>query len=1330
MAHLSGPGRPFPLGASLTETGINIAISAATATALELCLFDAQDRESRIDLPYRSGDIFHAEITGPAIGDRYGLRAHGPWAPEQGHRFNPAKLLIDPHALLLDRIPRHHDAMLASNDDDSAAVMPKAIICAPTPCAPVAPLTPWDRTVIYEAHVRGLTMRHPDVPPRLRGTFAALAHPAIIAHLTALGITTLELLPCAAWIEEPRLASLGLTNHWGYNTIAFCAPDPRLAPGGWDEIRQAVATLAAAGIETIIDIVLNHTGEGDANGTTLSLRGLDNAGCFMAETTSPWRDANHTGCGNTLALNAPSPLRLAMDAMRTWVRFGGVHGFRFDLATILGRTAQGFTPEAPLLAAIAQDPLLAPLKLIAEPWDIGPFGWQTGNFPHAWAEWNDHFRDDLRRFWRGDHASLGPLATRLAGSADLFAAKRHPSRSINFATAHDGFTLADVVSYDHKHNEANGEANRDGTSANHSWNHGVEGPTADPEILARRQADQRALLALTLAARGTPMLAMGSELGHTQAGNNNAYAQDNETSWIDWSSADHTLFDWTRTLLRLRSLHPALRHDAFLTGEPLSGDTRPDVSWHRLDGTAMQDQDWQGNQLIMRLSLPGDCVALAINRGSAEQELHLPTPRPGHVWSLDATSIPPTAPHTMAACSVQLWSETPKPGGPATDPHLLEKLAAAAGLATEWWETGGTHHRTTPDTNRALLRALGLPADSTTEAAHSLAHLAHIREHRALPHALVLRHGQPARIRLPLPARHRARAVRLHLTTETGETRAIAATPRARHDSIGLDGRHISHIEADLPDLPIGRHILAREDAPDQPCHLTVAPAQSYLPQAFAAGGRRFGLSAQLYAMRRDTDQGIGDFTALRELANLTASVGGAALVINPLHALFPTQRERASPYQPSDRRFFDPIYLDVPEADFATTLLRTQGSVDYTKVWAAKSYVLEQRFQVLQGCKDLARFRAEGGQVLADFALFQAIAEAHPGLSWQHWPHGLRQPGTPECAAFAEAHAERIAFHIFLQCLSDRALAASSTGLEIGLIRDLAVGCAPDGAEAWALGPRIAHGVSIGAPPDPFSAEGQVWGLPAPNPLALQETGYADFIALLRANLRHAGGLRIDHALGLTRLFLVPDGACASDGTYLTMPFDDLLGQIALESHRAQALIIGEDLGTVPDGLRERLAAENIAATRVLLLERDEHGFRAATRYPSRAIASVSSHDLPTIAGWQQAADLTERHALGLEAAAPESRHADIRALQARIGHGTLATEAHRFVASTDCDLVTIQAEDLAGDTVSVNLPGTDQERPNWRRRIAIPVERLLAEPQAQAIIAATRPGRVKSPE
>ena len=430
-------------------------------------------------------------------------------------------------------------ADLSFDRGDSAPFTPKCVATRPSRADTSSrPRHAWEDTILYELHVKGFTKSHPDVPEALRGTFKGLACEAAITHLTRLGVTAVELMPCAAWIDERHLTRLGLANYWGYNPIALMAPDPRLAPGGWDEVREAVAALHRAGIEVIVDVVFNHTGEGDEFGPTLSLRGLDNATYYRLRPDAPRHYVNDAGCGNILAMDRAPVARLALDALRAWAEFGGVDGFRFDLATTLARRTEGFDAQAPFLAALLQDPVLRELKLIAEPWDIGPGGYQLGKFPGPFAEWNDRFRDCVRRFWRGDDIGVGELATRVAGSRDFFEAHRRPSRSINFVTAHDGFTLRDLVSYSRKRNDANGEDNRDGTNENFSWNNGVEGETDDDAILAARGKDQRNLLASLLLARGTPMLSMGAELGQTQAGNNNAYAQDNETAWLDWSGAD------------------------------------------------------------------------------------------------------------------------------------------------------------------------------------------------------------------------------------------------------------------------------------------------------------------------------------------------------------------------------------------------------------------------------------------------------------------------------------------------------------------------------------------------------------------------------------------------------------------------------------------------------------------------------------------------------------------------------------------------------------------------------------------------------------------------
>ncbi len=443
---------------------------------------------------------------------------------------------------------------------------------------------PWADTILYELNVRGFTMTHSGVPPALRGTLAGLAHPSAIAHLTRLGVTTVELMPVVAAIDERHLGPLGLTNYWRYNPIAWMAVAPHLAPGGLPELAACVRALHAAGLEVIQDIVLNHSGEGDAPGPTLSLRGLDNASYYRLAEGDAARYVDDTCCGNTLALDHPYVLRLALDSLRHFAQAAGVDGFRFDLATTLGRRAGGFDPAAPLLQAIAQDPVLRGLKLIAEPWDPGPGGYRLGQFPAGWGEWNDRSRDAVRRFWRGDAGMQGELATRLSGSSDVFAARaRPPSRSINFVTAHDGFTLADLVAYSAKHNEANGESNRDGSDSNDSWNHGVEGPTGDAAIVAARERDVKSLLATLMVARGTPMLSMGDELGRTQRGNNNAYSQDNALAWVDWDHADDVLVDFVAALCALRHAHPALRADRWLAGAPVDASGIPDVEW-RLPG--------------------------------------------------------------------------------------------------------------------------------------------------------------------------------------------------------------------------------------------------------------------------------------------------------------------------------------------------------------------------------------------------------------------------------------------------------------------------------------------------------------------------------------------------------------------------------------------------------------------------------------------------------------------------------------------------------------------------------------------------------------------------
>ncbi len=559
-------------GAHPHSAGTRFTVRSPEADLVELCLFDG-DIETRQAMT-REGEDWIIDVPGIGAGHSYGYRAHGEWNPDAGRWFDATKLLVDPYAVELDRSFAHNPKHSWEGEDDTGKV-PRAIV--PTPGGEVEPQPPvFERGgLVYEVNVRGFTMLHPDIPVEQRGTIAALAHPAIIAHLQKLHVTAIELMPVTAWIDEAHLPPLGLSNAWGYNPVTFMALDPRLAPGGVAELRDTVATLHAAGIGVILDLVFNHTGESDIGGPVLSLRGLDNKSAYAhAEDGSL---INDTGCGNTVQASHPAMRKLILDSLRHFAGQCGIDGFRFDLAPVLARSP-GFDPDAPIFAEIAADPLLSDRIMIAEPWDIGPGGYQLGQFPGEWLEWNDRYRDDVRRFWKGE-AGVAALATRLAGSSDIFG---DTTRSVNFLSAHDGFTLADTVAYEERHNEANGEENRDGHSDNSSWNNGVEGPTDDPEIIARRRADIKAMLGTLFASSGTIMLTAGDEFGRTQHGNNNAYAQDNADYWVDWASRDMELEDHVAALAAFRA--EQVEHFARFD---------EDGEWQRLDGAAMTVADWQ-----------------------------------------------------------------------------------------------------------------------------------------------------------------------------------------------------------------------------------------------------------------------------------------------------------------------------------------------------------------------------------------------------------------------------------------------------------------------------------------------------------------------------------------------------------------------------------------------------------------------------------------------------------------------------------------------------------------------------------------------------------------
>ena len=671
------PGSPYPLGSAFDGGGTNFSIFSEAAERIELCLFDADGTETRVDLPERNGFVWHGYLPRIWPGQRYGYRVHGPYDPGAGLRCNPAKLLLDPYAKAVDGRIDWDESLFSYrfgdpdsyNDLDSAAHAMKAVVINPFfDWQNDRPLkVPYNESVIYEAHVKGMTIQHPDIPEDVRGSYAGLSHPAMIKHFKRLGVTAVELMPVHQFVHDSTLEEKGLSNYWGYNTVGFFAPHNGYASFGTGgeqvyEFKSMVRTLHQAGIEVILDVVYNHTAEGNHMGPTLSFRGVDNAAYYRLVDDDKRYYYDTTGTGNSFNVRHPESLRLIMDSLRYWVTEMHVDGFRFDLASTLAREFYDVDRLSVFFDLVQQDPVISQVKLIAEPWDVGPGGYQVGNFPPLWTEWNGKYRDTVRDFWRGEPSSLGEFASRFTGSSDLYQTdNRRPIASINFVTAHDGFTLADLVSYNEKHNEANGEDNNDGESHNRSWNCGVEGPTDDPDVLELRARQVRNIMATLLLSQGVPMIAHGDELGRTQGGNNNVYCQDNEIAWVDWDVAsEHSaLTEFTARLTKLRAEHPLFRRQRFFEGRPLrGGGGNDDIAWLRTDGQQMSDEDWDGHHtqsLTIYLNGRGipdrddlgelvidDSFLLLINAHHEEHSFALPDESFGKDWHVVLDTADPS----------------------------------------------------------------------------------------------------------------------------------------------------------------------------------------------------------------------------------------------------------------------------------------------------------------------------------------------------------------------------------------------------------------------------------------------------------------------------------------------------------------------------------------------------------------------------------------------------------------------------------------------------------------------------------------------------------------
>jgi len=682
------PGKPFPLGATWDGTGVNFSLYSENATGVELCLYDNDNNETaRIQIAEQSDLTWHMYIEGLKPGQMYGYRVSGPFEPENGHRFNPNKLVLDPYAKAVSGTINWDDSLFGYNvgdeqadltfsESDSADFIPKAVVVDPNFNweDDKKPDTSYHNTVIYEAHVKGFTKLHPEIPENIRGSYAGIGHPVTIAYLKKLGITAIELMPVHHFVSDRHLQEQGLNNYWGYNSLGFFAPDVRYSSSGTlgqqvVEFKEMVKSLHKAGIEVILDVVYNHTAEGNEMGPTLSFKGIDNSSYYRLTDDNKRYYMDYTGTGNTLNAHLPSVLRLMMDSLRYWILDMHVDGFRFDLASTLARELHEVNRLSAFFDIIHQDPVISQVKLIAEPWDVGEGGYQVGKFPPGWAEWNGKFRDCIRDYWSGSENTLPEFADRITGSADLYKDYRKPTASINFITAHDGFTLHDLVSYNEKHNDANGENNQDGESNNRSWNCGVEGPTDDPEINALRLKQKKNFLTTLFLSQGVPMLVAGDELGRTQQGNNNTYCQDNELSWINWETADKELLDFTSQLIELRTEHAVFSRKNWFKGEPVKGDGIEDIAWFLPNGAAMEEHNWNegaaksvatflNGKGLHAVDSAGDIITddnfyMIFNAHHEEIEYQLPNDQYGKEWvividtgEISAEHQPVASPHT------------------------------------------------------------------------------------------------------------------------------------------------------------------------------------------------------------------------------------------------------------------------------------------------------------------------------------------------------------------------------------------------------------------------------------------------------------------------------------------------------------------------------------------------------------------------------------------------------------------------------------------------------------------------------------------------------------
>ncbi|MFN3603537.1 MAG: glycogen debranching protein GlgX [Leptonema sp. (in: bacteria)] len=1446
-------GKPYPLGAHWDGLGVNFALYSKEATSVFLCLFDSEfsyQESLCIPIKNRTHFIWHCYIEGIRPGQLYGYRIYGPYEPKKGHRFNPSKVLLDPYALTIGRDLiwgeehfgyKYPYSFLEKDTRDNAktAILGAVIDPAFSWGNDKQLKIPWEDTIIYEVHIKGMTKLHKWIPKKLRGTYLGFCSEPVINYLKDLGVTSIEFLPIQHSITEFHLYKNKKTNYWGYNPIAFFAPNKNYAYGkGYqdavNEFKSMVKILHQAGFEVLLDVVYNHTAEGDHTGPTLSFRGIDNLSYYRVYEENPELYLDFTGCGNTLNHQNHQVLQLIMDSLRYWIQEMHVDGFRFDLASALARELYDVDRLTSFFAIVQQDPIISNVKLIAEPWDLGKDGYQVGNFPPGWSEWNGKYRDTIRRIVNEYENNLAEFATRISGSSDLYKKDdRKTYSSINFITCHDGFTLRDLVSYKHKHNEENGWNNLDGSDINFSNNYGVEGDTNDPKMKSLRIKKQKNFLTILMISQGVPMLLAGDEMNRTQKGNNNSYCLDNKTNYLNWKwdEDSYELFIFTKYVIQLRKRNEVFKRKNFFEGEEKKIMEIKDIYWLTPNGKEMTEEDWK-HQICLQMLLPsefgrrfdfyttleGDTFLILFNFAKEERKFIIPevietkwkmilnTQKNIYLTSdfIDYPIVENS--YFIEKRNTNFFEEMEKyfsensfyfPNQSIRIPestiiilkaekgwrhsyvkknyrlNLLNDFCRELGIQTSYSDLLGNTYKIPYQKLLLILRAMHIPVQN-------LSHIEEIYENytndkwiqEIIPTQMFL---EKEKILLDIRIPETLQDFKIQIADNRGdifyeevirnyqiiETRTI----------LFFKFRKLKIFFIRIPiekSFPIGYYsvFLISKGEIYYKGKMMVVPNQAYSEDKLYNG-----VSVQLYALKSETNLGIGNFYDLKKLGFLIKKYGFNLIGISPIHLLSLNDPENISPYYPSSRLLIHPIYIDIfslkefhasekakqkwKEWNSEIEKEKKNSQINYRLIYLIFKEIMTEVYREFTTNSMFERDRSQFEEYVKDnerlfyHSLFEVVKEVFGNLKP---PEEIWKKDSDIQKEFCNRNFDKINFYNYLFYTAEKQFKEVQEELlknNIYIYLDLALGCRPDQSEAIFLNtfyPYIfSNEARAGAPPDAFSPNGQDWGLLVMNPLMLRKYQFEPFKILLERNLYFRSFLRIDHIMWLYRLFWIIKDTKESASTYVHYPYKELFGILCLESQKKQNQLIGEDLGTVPLEVRKLLEEKSILTWKVFYFEKTNQSFIDPKDYPINSIATLNTHDLPTLAGFWMNQDIEERKKLGILSEEQEKeflkqrneeriqiinllkekgllKDFPITVSEESLYDTTIAHLIHKLFSEAKSKLLLASLHDLLGEVDQPNIPGTVREYPNWSLRYSFSIEEIEGNPYFISIVEALK--------